>query len=78
MECWYNGILENWFVKGCQQFLNSIDKITIAIKPFHRYPRTHYSIIPTLHHSLQGAGPADWRPVGTKLLTRVFQSLMIP
>ena len=78
MECWDSGILENWFAKGCHRFLKSIDKMTVAIKPFPRYPKAHYSIIPTFPHSLRGTGPADRRPVGAKLPIRAFQSLMIP
>ena len=73
-----SGILENWFAKGCHLFLNSIEKMNIAIKPFPRYFRTHYSIIPIFQHSLRCAGQTDWRPTGTKLLVRVFKSSMIP
>ena len=54
MECWNSGIRGNWFAKGCHRFLNSIDKMNIAIKPLLRYFRTHYSIIPTFSPSRRG------------------------
>ena len=78
MECWNIGILEYWVAKEYGRFLNFIGKMNFATKTFPLYPKTHYSIIPSFQHSLRSACPADWRPVGTKLLIRVFQSLMIP
>jgi len=50
-------MLEYWFVKGFNPFLNFLAKMGFDINPFYHYPITQYSIIPAFQYSNEGESP---------------------
>jgi hypothetical protein len=57
-------MMESWVLQWIRSIFKFIDKITIDRNPTLQYPKTHFSNIPSFHHSNWGEGPILDRNLG--------------
>jgi hypothetical protein len=60
MEQWNSGMLEYWFGKGFNPFLNFLVKTSLSIKPLCQCLTSHSSMISASQHSIRGKVPTNY------------------